>query len=88
MKTKTKNKHRHRDGVWHDDYVVDDGGEVRVPLALADGYRRDLVNSFATDTLDAHRPGFRIAGQATRDVVSSAREEMVGLAPETPGCVP
>jgi hypothetical protein len=80
MKTRSRPK-RTRDGRYIDDYVVEDQGEVRVPLALADGYRADLVRSFgATDTLDAHKPGFRMPDQATRDAVSLARSEMVARA--------
>src|SRR6516162_1078460 len=72
MKTRNKLK---RDGRWLDDFVVEDGAEVRVPLHLADGYRRDLVNSFAALDADLHKSGFRIASQASRDAVSSARCE-------------
>src|SRR6516164_8649099 len=77
-----KNKHKHRDGRWHDDFVVGDGDEVWVPLHLADGYRGDLVRSFSADAavLDAHRPGFRVADQASRDVVADARRGMIDQA--------
>jgi hypothetical protein len=76
------NKHKHkRDGRYIDDYVVEDGGEVRVPAYLADGWRGDLVRSFgATDTLDAHRPGFRLPTKFARDVVRTARQEMIDRA--------
>jgi hypothetical protein len=78
---KTRNKYKSRDGVWHEDFVVDEGREVRVPLWAADSFRADLVRSFgATDALDVHRPGFRVAGSTTRDSVSSARQEMIDRA--------
>jgi hypothetical protein len=76
-----RNKYKSRDGRWIDDVIIPDGGEVRVPLSLADGYRRDLVNSLApTDTLDAHKPGFRLPSPLARDVVRTAREEMLDRA--------
>jgi hypothetical protein len=72
---------RTRDGRWIDDYVVEDGGEVRVPAYLADGWRGDLVRRFgATDTLDAHRPGYRLPSNLARDVVREARQEMIDRA--------
>jgi hypothetical protein len=68
---------RSRDGRWLDDYVVDEGGLVHVPLALADGYRRDLVDHFATDTLAVHKPGFRTATHVGDDHQRKAGAEIL-----------
>jgi hypothetical protein len=75
-------KHKHkRDGRYIDDYVVEDGGVVRVPAYLADGWRGNMVRSFdATAMLDAHKPGFRLPSNFARDVVRTAREEMIDRA--------
>jgi hypothetical protein len=64
MKLKTKN-HRNRDGVWHDDYEVDDGAEVRVPIMLADSQPRKWpgwvspLSDREVALLDQHKAGFR-----------------------------
>jgi hypothetical protein len=76
-----RNKYKSRDGRWIDDYVVDDGGEVKVPLHMCDAYRADLVRSFgAADALDLHKPGYRVASRFARDTVSSARRGMISRA--------
>jgi hypothetical protein len=72
-----RNKHK-RDGRYIDDYVVEDGGLVRVPAYLADGWRGNMVRSFDQNILDAHRPGYRLPPSfaATADV-RAARREMI-----------
>jgi hypothetical protein len=79
MKTGNKPK-RTRDG-HYPDHIAQDGEEIHHPLYLADGYRRDLVQSFgAVPDLSLHQSGYRVADQATRDSVSSARNEMIARA--------
>jgi hypothetical protein len=77
-----KNKHKHRDG-HYPEHIAQDGEEIHHPLWLADGYRRDLVQSFgAVDAADLslHQAGYRVADQATRDRVRVARQEMIDRA--------
>jgi hypothetical protein len=85
MKNITKQRKRTRDGRWIDDYVVEDKGEVRVPIMLADSQPRKWpgwVSPLTADKLDPslHQPGFRMADAATRDKVRVARQEMIDRA--------
>jgi hypothetical protein len=77
-----KTKHKPRDG-YYPEHIAQDGEEIYHGLYFADGYRRDLVQSFgAVDAADLslHQSGFRVADQATRDKVRVARQEMVDKA--------
>jgi hypothetical protein len=75
-----KNKHKPRDG-YYPEHIAQDGEEIHHPLYLADGYRRDLVQSFgAVPDLSLHQSGYRVADQATRDKVRVARQEMIDRA--------
>jgi hypothetical protein len=68
--SKQRERRRHRDGRWiEEEYVVEDQGEVRVPIMLADGPPRKWPGwvSPLTDAevklLDQHKSGFRTADQ-------------------------
>jgi hypothetical protein len=75
-----KTRHKHRDG-YYPEHIAQDGEEIHHPLYLADGYRRDLVQSFgAVPDLSLHQAGYRVADQATRDKVRLARQEMIDRA--------
>jgi hypothetical protein len=75
-----KNKHKPRDG-YYPEHIAEDGEEIFHPLFLADGYRRDLVQSFgAVPDLSLHQSGYRVADEATRDKVRAARQEMIDRA--------
>jgi hypothetical protein len=66
------NKHKHkRDGRWIDDYEVEDGSEVRVPIMLADSAPRKWpgwvspLSDAEVKLLDQHKSGFRTTDQIT-----------------------
>jgi hypothetical protein len=77
---KTNTKHKPCDGRYLDDYVVDDGEEVRVPIFALDGFRADLVRKFG-GTLDASDLD-RLARISARGKAVEARDAMIRAAEE------
>jgi hypothetical protein len=75
------NKHKHKRDGRYIDYVVEDGEEITASIFALDGFKRDMVRHFgAIDTLDAHKPGFRLPSRFARDIVRTARNEMIDRA--------